>query len=103
MELIKIENNDLTLVEGAIKEIKKFQKAQLQLELMEQQLKGAFQEAMEKTGISKWTTPDGSFKVTYIGETTSNTFDSKRFKEEHPDLYSEYQKPTVRKAYVKLS
>ena len=102
-DLIKIENNELKLLDEGIKEIKKFQKAKLQLNLMEEKLKKTFLDLMEQTGVTKFTSPDGTFKVTYVAETTSTTFDSKKFKEEKPDLYEKYKKETTRKAYVKLS
>lgn len=102
-DLIKIENNELKLLDEGIKEIKKFQKAKLQLNLMEEKLKKTFLDLMEQTGVTKFTSPDGTFKVTYVAETTSTTFDSKKFKEEEPDLYEKYKKETTRKAYVKLS
>ena len=101
--LIIVNDGKLELIEEGIKQIKKFQKAKLQLDLMEEQLKKMFLEKMEETGIDKYTSPDGTFKVTYVAETKSNTFDSKRFKEEKPELYKEYTKETTRKAYIKLS
>lgn len=102
-ELIKVNDEKLELVEEGIKQIKKFQKAKLQLELMEEELKKMFKEKMEETGIYKYESPDKTFKVTYVAETTSTTFDSKKFKEENPDLYEKYKKETTRKAYVRMS
>ena len=102
-DLIKIENNELKLLDNGIKEIKKFQKAKLQLDIMEEKIKKTFLDLMEQAGVTKFTSPDGTFKVTYFAETTSTTFDSKKFKEEEPDLYEKYKKETTRKAYVKLS
>ena len=102
-DLITIENNELKLLDEGIKEIKKFQKAKIQLNLMEEKIKKMFLDLMEQTGTTRFTSPDGTFKVTYIAETISSTFDSKKLKEENPDLYEKYKKETTRKAYVKLS
>ena len=102
-ELVKVEEDKLVLLEEGIKQIKKFQKAKLQLDIMEENLKKMFKDKMEETGIYKYESPDKTFKVTYVAETKSNTFDSKKFKEENPDLYEKYKKETTRKAYVRMS
>ena len=70
---------------------------------MEEQLKEMFIEKMEANGIDKFISADGTFKATYVKETTSKTFDSKRLKEEKPDVYEEYLKETTKKAYIKFS
>lgn len=101
--LIVVNQDKLELVEEGLKQIKKFQKAKLQLDLMEEELKKMFKEKMEETGIDKYESPDKTFKVTYVGESVVNTFDSKKFKEENPEEYEKYKKTTTRKAYVKLS
>ena len=98
-----INNNELELTKDGIKFIKKVQKAKIELEKMEEQLKEMFLEKMETNGIDKYISPEGTFKSTYIKATTSNRFDSTRFKKEHEDLYNEYQVSSERKAYVKFN
>ena len=102
-ELMIINNNELELTKDGIKFIKKVQKAKIEFEKMEEQLKEMFLEKMETNGIDKYISPDGTFKATYIKATTSNRFDSTRFKKEHEDLYNEYQVSSERKAYVKFN
>jgi hypothetical protein len=102
-ELMIINNNELELTKDGIKFIKKVQKAKIELEKMEEQLKEMFLEKMETNGIDKYTSPDGTFKATYVKATASTRFDSTRFKKEHEDLYSEYQVSSERKAYVKFN
>lgn len=58
-------------------------------------------EKMEREGIKKLETP--RLLVTLVAESTSSTFDSKRFKEDHPELASQYLKQTTRKGYVKIT
>ena len=70
---------------------------------MESELKENFKEVMEENGIKKWTSPDGSFTVTYVAPTTSTTLDSKKIREELPEIYSAYSKTSTRAGYVKLS
>ena len=83
--------------------IKKVQKAKVELAKMEEQLKNMFQEQMEVNGIKKYTSPDGTFKATYYEETTTNRFDSTKFKKENEELYNQYLVPSTRKAYVKFN
>lgn len=102
-ELMIINNNELELTKEGIQFIRKLQKAKVEVEKMEEQLKDIFLNTMEATGKDKYVSPDGTFKATYIKATTSNRFDSTRFKKEHEDLYNEYQVPSERKAYVKFN
>lgn len=102
-ELIIVNNNELELTKEGIKFIKKAQKAKVELAKMEEQLKNMFQEEMEKNNIKKYTSPDGTFKATYYEETTTNRFDSTKFKKENEELYNQYLVPSTRKAYVKFN
>ena len=56
---------------------------------------------MEESGVKKLETP--RLLVTLVADSTSTTFDSKRFKEDHPELASQYLKQTTRKGYVKIT
>ena len=102
-ELMIVNDNELELTKDGIKFIKKVQKAKVELAKMEQQLKEMFQEQMEKNNIKKYTSPDGTFKATYYEETTTNRFDSTKFKKENEELYNQYLVPSTRKAYVKFN
>lgn len=101
--LIVVNNNEIELTKEGIKFIKKVQKAKVELAKMEEQLKNMFQEEMEKNNIKKYTSPDGTFKATYYEETTTNRFDSTKFKKENEELYNQYLVPSTRKAYVKFN
>ena len=102
-ELMIIENNELELTKEGIKFIKKIQKAKVELAKMEEQLKDMFKDKMEENGIKKYTSPDGTFKATYYEETTTNRFDSNKFKKEHEELYNQYLKPSKRSSYIKFN
>lgn len=56
--------------------------------------KKALRMAMEQHGLKSW--DSGQFKATIAADSMKSTFDSARFKKDHPDLYKEYvtQKPT---------
>ena len=102
-KLMIVNNNELELTKDGIKFIKKMQKAKIELAKMEEQLKNMFQEQMELNGIKKYTSPDGTFKATYYEETTTNRFDSTKFKKENEELYNQYLVTSTRKAYVKFN
>lgn len=44
-----------------------------------------------------------TMKFTLVGETTKSTFDSTKFKADHPEEYAKYMKDTTVKAYVKAT
>lgn len=56
---------------------------------------------MEKAGVKKWETEN--MRLTYIEPTDKETFDSKRFKEEHPEDYREYIKTTNVKSSIRIT
>lgn len=56
------------------------------------ELKKLLRNAMEEHSIKSW--DSGRFKATIAKDSEKETFDTKRFKEEHPDLYKLY---TVKK------
>ena len=58
---------------------------------------------MEKYGQDKWISPDESLKIAYTPENEVSTFDTTRFKEDHNDLYFEYQKTSKRKASIRIT
>ena len=65
------------------------------------QFKDDLLKAMEFNGIVKLESEN--LTINYIGATVAETFDSKQFKADMPDLYDEYIKLSNKKAYVKVS
>ena len=101
--IVKIENGQIEATKELISNIKKFQKAKVALNQIENELKENFKEVMESNSIKKWISPDGSFTVTYVAPTTSTTLDSKKIKEELPEIYQAYSNTSNKAGYVKLS
>lgn len=89
-ELVKIENNDIVIDNDFIEKYRNFKKLQLEMELMEKDLKAKLKDAMEMLGKDKVIVNGFSAKIK-AGYTTSR-FDSARFKKECPDIYNEYVK-----------
>ena len=99
-EIIKYENGNITLKEEVLQKLKSYNDIKLKASLLEQEIKRDLQEAMEKYDIKKW--DNEIFTATYIAPTTRNRFDSKRFKEELPELYEEYQTTSNVKGSVRI-
>lgn len=102
-ELVKVEDGKVVIAENIIKEINKFQKAKLKMDVMQEELKENLKIAMEKVGADKYISPDGTIVVNYFPERTSKRFSSTKLKKEKPELYEEYLEDSITKAYVKLT
>lgn len=97
-DLIKIENGKI-----ATKTVEFIKAVESQMKTLKEQYDGfktALLDAMEKHGVYKL---DGDgIKITYVAETERETFDSKQFKADMPDLYDEYVKFSKVKASVRI-
>lgn len=85
-------------VENYIKEIKLSQK---KAELEAERLKEELLMAMEKQGVKKF--ENDHIRITYKDEYVKNSFDTKQFKVERPDLYKEYLKSSTVGATVLIT
>jgi hypothetical protein len=85
-------------VENFIKENKLAQK---KAEIDADRLKTELLLAMEKQGVVKF--ENENIRITRVDEYTKSTFDSKQFKLEYPDLYTEYLKTSTVGATVKIT
>lgn len=102
-ELYKIEEGQLIIANKIIEAIKGFENEKKEIEEQEKKLREKLLEAMEKYGQDKWSSPDGTLNVSYTPENEVSTFDTKKFKEEHSDLYFEYLKTSTRKASIRIT
>ena len=66
----------------------------------EEQIKSAILQAMENNGLLKLETDELS--ITYVSPTERETFDSKKFRSDNPDLYDEYVKFTPVKSSIRI-
>lgn len=77
-------------------------KAELkQIQEQEKELKDYLYEQMELNNIKKLETP--LLNITRVLPSKSTRFDSKAFKEEHPNLHEQFLTESERKGYVKLT
>lgn len=100
MELIKIENGIGILNAEVSKNIAKFEKALKEIKEKKEELKQSILSEMESKNILKLETD--SLTVTYIAPAERETFDSKRFREDNPDLYDEYVKFSPVKSSIRV-
>ena len=91
-EMVVIKNNEIIVDATVIGKIKDFKKAKAQMDLVEKELNKSLKEAMEKVGLKKFIV--NGLCATIKDGTTRTTVDSKRLKEEAPDIYEEYSKTT---------
>ena len=71
-----------------------------ELKEAEKNLKESLLNEMQKRNIKKIDTP--KLTITYVDETTKETFDSKSFRKDYRELYDDYVKISDVKAYVKI-
>lgn len=102
-ELIRVEEGTLIVAEKTIEQIKDFERKRKLIEQKEQEFKEQLLKAMEEYNIKSYESPDKSLKITYTPENIAMTFDSAKFKEDHLDMYFDYQKESPKKASIRMT
>ena len=97
-DIIKFENGQLT--KDAITYLANCEKAMKKIKEEYEQMKIDLLDAMEQNGILKIDTDE--IAIIYIASAESERFDSKKFREDMPDLYDEYVKFAPVKASVRI-
>ncbi len=100
MELIKIENEVAVLDRETSIKIAEFEKAIKELKDKEDELKQSILNEMESKNIIKLETDD--LMINYIAPSEREKLDSKRLREEQPDLYDEYVNLSPVKSSIRL-
>lgn len=100
-ELIRMENGVSILDIETSNKIAEFERQLKAVKDAEEELKKAILHEMETKGIVKLEDEVNGLTITYIAETHRETFDSKKFKVDNPDMYDEYirmspVKPSIR-------
>lgn len=96
---VQVQDNQILVNQEVIKELKEFEILKTQMDLKEKEIKQAILQAMEEHNIKSFENDD--IKITYIAETTRETVDTARLKEE--GLYDLYKKVSSVKSGVRLS
>ncbi len=100
-EIVKVENNEIIVSQEMVNKIIEFNKAKKEMEYQEKLLKDGLMEAMNSVGLKKFFI-NGLSAVIKDG-TTRTTIDSKRLKEECPDIYEAYSKTSEVKPSLTLT
>ncbi len=86
--LIVLENGNAVLNTSASALLAEFERQVKAIQDKEKELKQRILEEMESKGILSIKSPE--LTISYVAPTTRETFDSKTFRKDHPDLYDEY-------------
>lgn len=100
-EIVKVENGEITIAEELINKIIEFNKTKKEMEYQEKILKEGLMEVMNQIGLKKFII--NGLSATIKDGTTRTTIDSKRLKEECPDIYEEYSKTSEVKSSIILA
>lgn len=100
MDMIQIINNKPVLDTSTLNKIVEFEKALKELEEKKKELSAQILEEMQSKNILKIEADEIS--INYIAPSDRETFDSKTFRAEHPDLYDSYVKMSPVKASVRI-
>lgn len=92
-ELVALEETESVIIE--------FKEAIDRLEQEKSRHLEQLRSRMELEGIKKIETP--RLLVTLVADSTTSSIDTKRLKEDHPELVSKYSRESVRKGYVKIT
>jgi hypothetical protein len=100
--LIKVENGNSLLNAEVSNQIAEFERAMKAIKEQEEALKEAIRAEMEARGILKIEDETNGMTITYVAPTTRETFDSKKFKADNPDMYDEYVKLSPVKSSIRI-
>lgn len=101
--LIKREN-DIIVAPEVAKELVEFERLQKEIEKKEKEIKDTLLAAMKEAKLLsiRAESENGSVLITYIDGYDRETFDSKSFREQHPDVYDAYVKMSKVKPTIRL-
>lgn len=100
-EIVKVEEGQVVVAQEIVNKIIEFNKAKKEMEYQEQLLKEGLMEAMNKVGITKFII--NGLSATIKSGTTRTSVDSKRLKEECPEIYEAYSKTSEVKPSITLT
>lgn len=99
-ELIVYEGNTALLNREVAVKLAEFERQVKAIKAKEEELKQKILEEMESKGIVSIKSPE--LTISYVAPTSRETFDSKAFRKDHPDLYDEYVNISLVKASVRM-
>ena len=101
IKLIKCEDSKIVVADEVIKKLRKLEEKRLEIELTMKTFKEDLLELMEQNDM-KESFEMGNMKVTYKKATQRTTLDSKKIKEELPDVFEKYSKTSDVKSSISI-
>ena len=98
--LIAINNGVPVLDAETAQKIVEFERMIKSIKEQEETLRMAVFSAMESNNVVKVETDD--LTITYVAATDRETFNSKKFRKDHPDMYDEYVSMSPVKASIRI-
>lgn len=99
-KLIRIEQNTALLNPEVSSQLAEFERMAEEIKAKQKELKEKILAEMEEHGILKIETDE--LMINYVAEYNKETFDSKAFRKDNPDLYDEYVKIGTVSASVRM-
>lgn len=99
-KLIRMEENTALLHPGISAALAEFERQAKEIKEKQDALKQRILEEMESNGILKIETDD--LTITYVAPTSRESFDSKTFRKDNPDLYDNYVNISPVKASIRM-
>jgi regulator of replication initiation timing len=101
MELLKIDNGEVTLVEDAVRTIVTIENTLKDLKKKQDEYKTLLLEAMEANGSLGF--ENDELKITYVAPYDKEVFDGKALKNDNPELYDSYVKMSTTKSSLRIT
>lgn len=99
--IIERTGSDVTFSEEVCEKVISLEKQAKEIKKQQDDMKNEILDAMQKYGVLKI---DNEFlKIAFIPEHDAEKFDSKKFKEENPDIYDSYVKMSKVKPSVRIT
>jgi hypothetical protein len=99
-ELIVYENNTALLNPEVSIKLAEFERMVKEVKEKQDELKQRILEEMESKGILSIKSPE--LTISYVAPTSRETFDSKTFRKDHPDLYDEYVNISLVRSSIRM-
>lgn len=101
-DLIRVENGNSLLNPDVSNKIAEFERQAKLIKEAEDALKELIKAEMEAKGILKVEDETNGMTITYVAPSYRETFDSKKFKADKPDMYDEYVKFSSVKSSIRI-
>ena len=101
-ELLIPKELELQIIEGELR-IAQLELEQKEIKAQVEKNREQIKQLMEKQKITKWESPNGVIKISYVCGYQKSGIDNKKLKEEYPLAYSNCFKPSNVKSSIKVS